>query len=182
METQTMIKPKTNVEVKVLAINTLYEYAKLIIEHEKKHFNQFIGKDIFKVDGSLKAKYEHEKLTFKGQMNDGTWFNVHSWYQKYSSSFDLKIKVCVNGGSYDVKPTTAFCQYEEISTTLYELDNNCLIASNRDYSYLDKVYNVDELTAISLEIEKAAKEYEKVKDKMPYIFNDVFYIKRLTRS
>lgn len=177
MKTETK---KSNVEVKVIAINTLYKYAKDIIAYEKKHFDQFIGKGVFKVDGSIKQKFDHEKLTFKGNLNDGTYYDVHYWFDVRSSYFDVNIKVCVNGGSYDVIPATAFCQYDTLNTTLYQLDKEGgLIQCERDYTYLDKVYNVTELSEIANEIKDAAKKYEQAASKMPYIFESVFYIQRL---
>lgn len=171
---------KTNLEVKVLAINTLYEYAQKFYEYEKKHFSQFIGKDIFKVDGSIKAKYEHERLSFKGQLPDGTWYNAHYWFEsKYS--FDIHVKICVNGGSYDVKPTTAFCQYEEISIKLFDIKDGSLIETESAPDFLNKRYEVSELIQQANEIKELAKRYEYEADKFPYIFKQVCDIQRLQR-
>lgn len=39
-------------EIKVLAVNTLNEYAERFYQIEKGHYGQFIGVDIFKIDGS----------------------------------------------------------------------------------------------------------------------------------
>jgi hypothetical protein len=181
MNTTISAPKKTNVEVKVLAINTLYKYAAIILKHEQEHFNKFLGIDIFKVDGSIKMKYEHEKLSFKGQFEDKTCYDVHYWYTKRSSIFDITVKVCVNGGSYDVRPSTAFCQYEEMTFTLYDLENNNLKECTNNRNYLSDEFNVDELTAIANDIKQAAKVYEQALNKMPYIFKEVFSIQGLRR-
>ena len=172
---------KSNVEVKVLALNTLYEYAKKFIQYEKEFYSKFIGINIFKVDGSIKAKYEHERLSFRGKLPDGAFVDVHYWFNS-SYSFDIHIKLCINGGSYDDKPVTAFCQYEELTSTLFELKDNVLTAKDNDISYLDKRYNVEELTAKAKQVKELAEKYETLYNTFPYQFKDVFYLNRLTRS
>ncbi len=179
----TTTQKKSNVEIKVLAVNTLYEYAEKYILHEYNRLKPLIGLDIFKVDGSFKAKYDAPKLSDKLQLADGTWVNAHYWFNNNKYGFDIHVKICVNGGSYDVTPTTAFCQYQEQSFTLFEKDENGRIKeTNTDRQWLKKRYDVAELNAISAEIKQAAKEYEKTYDKMPHLFKDVYYIERLSRN
>lgn len=181
MNTQIIPAKKSNVEVKVLSMNTLYKYAKMIIDYERKHFSQFAGINIFKVDGSIKQKYDHDKLTFDGSLEDGTHFNI-SYHFSTKYSFDANIRVCINGGKYEPKPSTYFCQYDSLITTLFQLEDNIILPTERDYSYLDTVFSVESLTNIAKEIEQAAKLYEIAANKMPHQFNEVFYIKRLTRN
>lgn len=172
---------KSNKEVKVIAINVLHEYAKQFYEYEKKHFSQFLGVDIFKVNGSLKAKYEHDKIDFSGQLKDGTFVNANYWFTYSYNSFDIHVKICVNGGTYDVRPATAFCQYEEMTLTLFKTDSdNKLIETDNDISHLSTRYNLADLVKIETEINEAKKNYEAAENKMPYRFRDVFYIGRIT--
>lgn len=184
MNTQTQVNTdkKSTQEVKVLAINTLYEYAQQFYEYERQHFSQFIGKDIFKVDGSIKAKYEHEKLSFSGKLNDGTNVNAHYWFTSKYNCFDIHVKICINGGSYDVKPSTAFCQYEETALTLFKTEDNKLIETPANIDYLATRYDVKTLAKIAADIKEAAKIYEAAEDKMPYLFKGVFDVERLTRN
>ena len=178
IETQT--EKKSNVEVMALAINSLYEYAEKFYNYEMEHFNKFVGLDIFKVDGSIKQKYDHEKISFKGQLNDGTWVNVHYWFTS-SYSFDMHVKICVNGGSYDDKPSTAFCQYHETTLQLFDIKDGKLSECGRDKEYLKTRYNVDELTELANKIREAANQYREIYDTMPHLFTDVFYLERLSR-
>ena len=172
---------KSAIEIRVLAINTLYEYAAKYYQHEKQRLTPFIGLDIFKVDGSFKQKHDSPKLSDRTKLDDGTFVDAHYWFNQYSTSFDIHVKICINGGSYDTKPTTAFCQYQELSITLFRKENGKLIAGDIDVSYLDERYNVDQLTAIANEVKEAAKVYESVYNKMPYLFTDVFNLSRLSR-
>jgi hypothetical protein len=177
---QQITAKKTQSEIKVLAINTLYEYAQKYYEYEKNRLLPFVGLNIFKVDGSLKAKYDADKLSDKIQLSDGTFVDAHYWFYNSSYSFDIRVKICINGGSYDVHPTTAFCQYEEISLTLFKKDNDKLADTDTDISFLHKRYDVNELRQIAANIKLAAIEYEKEAGKMPYQFNSVFGLQRLT--
>lgn len=171
---------KTREEVKVLAVNTLYEWAAKFYQYEKDHFSRFIGQPIFKVNGGIKAKFEHEKMAYKGQLPDGTFVDAHYWFtSRYS--FDMTVKICINGGSYDVKPTTAFCQYEETIIELFKIDSDGKIQeSKNEPGYLNTRYDLSELKQIAEDIKAAAKIYEAAENNMPYIFKDVFYIQRLT--
>ena len=176
MKTETK---KSNVEVKVIAINTLYKHAKEIISYEQEHFSQFIGKNIFKVDGSIKQKYAHEKLSFKGE-TDGTRYNVSYYFEVRHGYFDLRMTICVSGGSYDVRPSTAFCQYENLTITIFKTNDAGELANfANNLTYLDTVYTVKELSEIANEIKEAAKKYEEVESKMPHQFKSVFSIQRL---
>jgi len=177
----TLATKKTQAEIKVLAINTLYEYAEKYIAHEKARLSAFIGLDIFKVDGSFKAKYDAPKLSDKLQLPDGTWVDAHYWFNSRNHGLDINVKVCVNGGSYDDKPATAFCEYQEQSFTLFNKEDGKLVENNSDRSFLKKRYNVDEVTAIANEVKEAAKQFKQVADKMPYLFYDTFYLPRLSR-
>ena len=180
MTTTTVQKKKSNVEVKVIALNLLNEYAAKYLNYERTHFSQFLGKDIFKVDGSVKAKFDHDKLSDKFQMPDGTWVDVHYWFTKAYGYFNIHIKICVNGGSYDVKPTTAFCQYEEMTLTLFEVKDGLVETTQQDNDLTIR-YDVAELQAIAAEIKQAGEVYNRVYEKMPHRFTDVFYLSRLSR-
>lgn len=179
MNTTTLTAKKTNKEIKVLAVNTLYEWADKFYAYEKEYFSQFIGVNIFKVDGSIKAKYEHEKMTFKGKLSDGTFVNAHYWFTN-TYSFDIKISICVNGGTYDVKPSTAFCEYDEMTLTLFNLHDGKLIETNTDTAHLKERFDIEILKTIANDIEQAKKAYELAENKMPYRFREVFYIGRIT--
>ena len=177
----TLVTKKTQAEIKVLAINTLYEYAQKYVNHEKTRLDAFIGLDIFKVDGSFKQKYDSLKLSDTLTLPDGTFVNAHYWFKHYSNDFGIYVKICVNGGSYDVQPNTAFCQYEEQYFSLFNKVDGKLVATEIDREYLNTRYDVAQLTAIATTIKEAAKVYEAEADKMPYLFRDTFYLSRLTR-
>ncbi len=174
---------KSQIEIKVLAVNTLHKYLLEFYAHEKSFYSQFVGQDIFKADGSVKKKFEHERLSFSGFMEDGTHYDAHYWLSLAHGYFDINVKICVNGGSYDVKPVTAFCQYENQSITLFKvIDGKLTVSENEtDLSGFLITYKAEDLEKLALSIKEAARVYELESNKMPYIFKQVLGIERLSR-
>lgn len=170
---------KTNLQIKVLALNIINEHAARCYEHAMNHFSQFIGKDIFKVDGSIKQKFSHETISFEGNLPDGTHYHTHYWYQNRSGYFSINVKTCVNGGSWDVKPSTAFCLYEEINIDLFEVKDGVLCECSRPQRDLSKRYEEAEILRAVEAAKEAAQQYNKVLEGVPYEFRDMFYLKRV---
>lgn len=175
------MKKKSQIEIKVLAINTLNQWTEQVYAYEKKHFAQFLGQNIFKVDGSVKAKFDHEKFSFKGQLEDGTWVNANYWFTNAHGYFSIHVKICVSGGSYDVKPATTFCQYEETAPTLFQVKDGLLIETTQEQSDYSIRYDVADLQSKAQAIKEAADAYEVVADTMPNQFKDVLFIQHLAR-
>lgn len=175
--TETPVK-KSQAEIKCLAINTLYEYAEKYINHERERLLPFVGLDIFKVDGSFKQKYDSPKLSDRLQLADGTFIDAHYWFTHYTHGFDIHVKICIHGGKYEDK--TYFCEYQEQSFTLFNKEDNKLLDTPMDRSWLKKRFDANVLKAIADKIKEAAKVYDAELEKMPYQFRNTFGLKRLT--
>jgi hypothetical protein len=167
---------KTQLEIKVLAINLFNEFATIAVAYENEHFKQFLGKDIFKVDGSVKQKYQHEPQTFKGTLKDGTHYNFHYWFSPSKSSFNMTMKICINGGSYDLHPSNAFCLYHETTTELFAKENGVLIESTRQRHDFTKRFSVDELLKANEAVKQAEEAFNEAKKSVPYDFHSVLNI------
>jgi len=176
---------KSNTEVKVMAMNILNKYSKQAISYYNDMLTPFIGKDIFKVDGSIKKKYDFDRFSYEGKDPEGNHISVQSWITINRGWVELTVKICINGGSYDVQPTTAFCQYENRTFDIFSIEpaTGYLIPATReeDRTYLDTIYNLEDLNKIAADIKQAAEQYRKELDKMPYYFKDVYYLERLTQ-
>lgn len=169
---------KSDLQVKILSLNTLYEHAQKCVEHENKILTPFIGEDVLKVDGSFKKKYEHERVNFKGQMADGTFYDVHYWFTSDYGYLDMRIKSCIHGGSYEDK--TYFCQYDETTYTLFKLVEGKLQPNternNTDYS---QRYEEQPIIEQAAKVKVLAEQYEREVGKIPHFFKGAMNIKRL---
>lgn len=181
------MKKLTAIEQKVLAINLLNDHMKIMAQEEIEFFTPAIGKDIFKQYFVLKAKYDHSREEIKGTTPEGVYFNTHCWLTKEYDGFYLNAKICINGGSYDVQPSTAFCLYENGSVKLFDVvkvqrENKIdyvLENPTTDFSKLDVRYDVAELEAQALKVKEAADQYRAALESVPYIFRDTLYLKSL---
>lgn len=175
-------KKKSQIEIKVLAVNTLHKYSKKILQYEIEKLKALQGLDIWKVDGSLKQKYMYEALPeMKGKLPDGTWYSVTYWHNMSAGEYGIKVKVCVNGGSHEDR--TAFCMYDEQSFYPFKIqDGKLLLKEDFSYTWLDVVYNVADLQKKAAKIKALAELYEKERDKIYYDFHSALGIERLTRA
>lgn len=118
-------------------------------------------------------------LTFTGQLPDGTHYDVHYWFQLAHGYFDMQIKCCVNGGSYDVKPVTAFCEYQETTYTLMEFREGQLCETTRNNNDYSGRYDADAITKKAAALKQKEEEYEKLISSFPYLFKGVMNIRSL---
>jgi hypothetical protein len=168
------------IEQKVRAINALNKYAAQVYEHEKKHFQQFEGLDIFKVNGEIKQKYQHDKMQPVEEKNEhGEHVSIHYYMEKNNYNLQFKVKICLNGGSYDVTPSTAFCLYEY--KTLYIMNIESGVLKPCGYVQDFEQYDADKLTKAAHEAHEAAKVYKEKADAVPHIFREILNVDRLTR-
>jgi len=95
-------------------------------------------------------------------------------------------KICVNGGSYDVRPSTAFCHYEDSSIRMFSvLEGNKISESEfykSEFARLSVKYDVNELAVKANQVHAAAIAYRAVVDTVPYIFRETLNAERLTRN
>jgi hypothetical protein len=184
-------------EIVILAANLLNARTKEILAYELPHFLQFVGKDIIDAKGRIKAKYDHERLEFPREMftEYGGYGISTSYFLDYKyNKLNLSVTVCINGGSYEVKPNTAFTHYAKGSETILNAINNKLVDTvadrtlmNNEYdttldrSNLDKVYDFNEIQTKALELEILAAEYKMKLKQFPVIFYETFEVNRFER-
>jgi hypothetical protein len=171
---------KSNLEVRILAVNTLNQYAKAIIDHEVNHFRQFVGLDILKTDLSIKKKFQHESLPeFSGILDDGTHFCVNYWIECSQYSFRINIKSCVNGGSYEDR--SYFCEYYKDVFYPFDFRDGILCENvNEQANRIEQLFNETDLLIMAEEVKKLEKEYSEKLANIPHQFREVMDIRRLS--
>lgn len=175
-------KKKSQIEIKVLAVNTLRRWSKNILHYEIPKLKALEGIECFKIDWSFKSKYAYDKHPeINGQMPDGTWYNVTYWHEHSGNEYGIRVKLCLNGGSYDDR--TYFCIYDEQSFFPFVIKEGKLI-SKPDYSYtwINKMFKVSDLEKAAAKVHALAERYERECDKVHYEFHSVLNIQRLTRA
>lgn len=170
---------KTPLQVKIQALNMLNEYSEKYFALATEHFYKFLGVDIFRVDGSIKQKYVLTLPTFEGKLPDGTFFNIHAWTKNTGYVLELNIKLCINGGSHDEKPSTAFCQYENAYFDICVVRDGKLAERERQPNDFSLRYEEGDILTKAAEAEEAAKVYKNKLDKVPYQFRDILWLKNL---
>ena len=171
---------KTPLQIKIQALNLLNEYSAQYFTAATDHFRRFLGVNPFKVDGTIKEKYKIRLEPIKGRTQDDTYFDVHAWIVKGYSSLDIRVKICISGGSYDVKPSTAFTLYEDVTIEICEIRDDILCERTRQAPDFTTRYHEDDILKAAEEAKKAASEYRKAYDRVPYQFRDILQIKYLT--
>ena len=180
IQTHKTMETPTNFAKLVDAVNFLNEYVPQIVTTVKNQLNSSIGKPIFTVNGAWRKSVNWIYSPIKKQLANGDWLSVEYYVQQQYNYVDLRVKICLNGGSYDVKPVTAFTLYQEQSIIIYIVDENGNIVDfDVDLTPYTKKYTVETIMTQANEAERKAKEYEAAREKVPYRFRDALYLSYL---
>jgi hypothetical protein len=103
------------------------EYIKNNIEKVINSLTPLIGQKITLSDCETQSKnfaaFKPEPLRVKKEVY---FLDIHTWFQFNKHSVYLYVNTCVNGGSYDVKPVTAFCEYLTEKICIGSIENQML--------------------------------------------------------
>ncbi len=175
----------TNLQAKILAINTANKHASEIAAYEIEQLRHLIGTNPLKVDGSFKAKIKHEKKQFEKIKISMFGFDWHAHTTYYFTAeygyFVARIKTCVSGGGSDMCGVRNYCIYENNSIDIFKIDKDGNFQESDRPAQEFPQYQESELLSIAKEVKAAAEEYKKVFNKMPYEFRYELNIERLTR-
>ena len=173
----------TSLQTQILCVNTLYTHSKEIIKNEIALLLPLIGKDILKVDGSFKAKYEHENPGFDYKINQygfDFWVNTHYYFTSKYGILSIKVTTTVSGGGNDGSGVSVNNNQQKQEFDLFILDNGILSALcevNRDY--MDIIFVEVDILAAAEKVKEAAKKYDAILNNVPYLFRNALYLKRL---
>lgn len=175
----------TSLKAKVLALNNLNKTTFEIVQHETNELKKYIDQNIFKVDGTFKAKVMHNKFESKDEKitQEGYNWNVSTRYYhtiEYGKLI-LNITVCTSGGGTDTNNISSHCIYEKSRVTIYNVKDGTLLPSDCEPYVKQPIFNESEILQAAEKVRLAAIEYNKVLNSVPYEFRDVFYLERLKR-
>lgn len=173
----------TTLQTQILCLNTLYAHCKEIIKNEIAFLLPLIGKKVLKVDGSFQAKYEHEKPQFKAKVsafNFEFWTDTHYYFKENYGKLSINVVTTVHGGGYDKNGVNCNHSQQTQPFDLFTINDGVLTELvETDRTFLDTVYDENEILAEAKKTEDAAKVYEAQIEKVPYMFRDTLYLRRL---
>lgn len=140
------MKP-TKLQLEIHGQNELKKLAKHVLTTLIPLLKPFLNQKLFTADGlSAKAKKTIDLQTIMKSVNldpllKGHFCKAHICFIENSyNSLRLKLSICLNGGSYDVTPNTAYCQYFDQTFYIGK-------TSEKDYTILTELTNIDKLIA-----------------------------------
>lgn len=161
------------------AVNLLHEHVPIIVAEVLEQLAPNVGKPIFKADGSFRKSVNWEYKPIQKQLPNGDWLTVsYSIYKpNYAGCVDLRITVCLSGGSYEDKPSTAFTFYENATVTIYHLDQDGnLVDIVIDLTQYDQRYNANNLLTKAEELKTKTEQLRLSLDRFPYRFREALFI------
>ena len=158
--------------MKKLEINTsvINETNRFINKHLETVLNSlkpFIGQKILLSDCETASKkftpFKPEQFKIK---KENYFLDIHCWYEYGSYSVILKVKTCINGGSYDVKPSTAFCEYYTKCIYVCKVKNQVLTeletVEKSDFNTIDLNVINDQINDFNKANEKLSQLFYKI--------------------
>jgi hypothetical protein len=129
----------------------------------------FLGKKVLNADGSIAKKLndliKFDEVLLKPFEEDGRG-TLDAYMSVTSYNVRIQAKLCYNGGSYDVKPSTAYCVYHDAIKYVGRVEDGILIS-------------LEELEEVPLlDFETELKQYciiEELKEKLKIEEEKLFY-------
>lgn len=176
---------RTQLNIHVQGLNLMNEYTSQIVPQLLEAIKGLIGVKIFLADGGKSKKLAAITLPniVRGLDAATDTFLDYGYYLTSSYGIlQMRINLCINGGSYDVKPSTAFTQYFEKTLHLGDIEDgilNSLVTTEAIMynSALNKRYDEAGILAAVDNYNEKAKELEVLKNKVPHEIRHLFYIK-----
>lgn len=149
-----------------LEVHTTNEFNRVIIlelAHILPLLVKFIGKKIFTLKGRAKI-FEVAFLNPKPIPFEGGFVSIQRcFFTNEYNELKLRFCLCFNGGSYDVRPSTAYTKYVEREVNVGKLENNEKLTSLYELKDIISSYGFDKVLNVEEEI-KAIEEYAKLKE------------------
>jgi len=148
-----------NLEQHVTGLNFHNEQSLQAYQYFLTLLEAFKGKKVHTVKNEP-SKALNEAITpqAKKDKTEKGFFDFHCWLEFTGRSMWLKTKTYFNGGSYDVKPSTAFCIYYNNAFFLADVED-CILTEIAKKSTQDSWVN----TLQPVTFEQAFKSIEAVK-------------------
>jgi len=145
------MKP-TTMQLTVVGTNSLNKASLEILQAIIPQVEKYTGKSILIATG-LSAKFKIDKPEIKADALNNEHASCMYYFEHTSQSLWLRVRVCLNGGSYDVRPQTNYTQYFEHKFYLGQINDGVLI----EVETVEKIEQGYNLNTVIVEAEELAK-------------------------
>lgn len=133
------------------SLNALNKAAKEILTIVLPQLDKYKGKQVTTQTGFSK-KFVIDQPDVKAEaLPDGN-ASCQYWLSERCGGLYLNVKICLSGGSYDVRPATYYCKYQSIKIHIADIDSNVL-NNIQAYNDIVKSYGLD--VVVDTEAEQA---------------------------
>lgn len=158
-------------KLEITAQNALNELAKKVLAQALPQLQKIVGKKIFtSTDKKTKFFEEFDKEFLNlhkiepNKIQDMFVSNQLSYLKTAYGKIELKLSICLSGGSHDVRPRTAFAKYLDRTIVIGTSADGQTIDSIGEMDAIIKDYDLNKVINLDVELEKI-KEYKAAVEK-----------------
>lgn len=172
------MKALTSIEQRVEAKNFLNIERLRVLKEIKETFQGMKGQKVLLAGGGTSKKWvlKSDYIKTTKEINGiKIYFSYQHFFNFSHRSVSMRSKVCINGGSYDVRPATAFTQYVENSDYIGETESQILTEVDGINTSIE---NAEEEVKNPINLEdfyKQKEDYQKALNTISNIKNKVHY-------
>lgn len=171
---------RTALDIQAEGLTELNKYTVEILNHIIPQMKKLIGIKILTQQGKSKkwnvTGYEKENVKdVKENVKGENKFITYSYYLDFSgSSIWLKSRVCINGGSYDITPANAYCEYLEnnIYIGAMQPNDNYTLAEVKEIEAIEHDCKLNE-SFTEVQLNNLVKQFEVAKDTARDLYNKI---------
>jgi len=165
---------RSTLNIQTEGLSKVKTYTLEVLNHILPQLKKLEGIKIINADGSKSKKYynvtDYERQDEKGE-NVYTSYQYYIEYSKYSVW--LKVKICINGGSYD--DNTAYCTYFNESFYIGKMDDTGTFL--KEVEDIEKVKENNKNALINdyteTHLAELIQQFEEAKSKVRDLFNSI---------
>jgi len=121
-------------KLEITAKNALNKFCKDALAKVLPQLTPFVGKKVFLADGSKAKNFIIDTAVEPEKIEGMNVEPTHCYLTAEYDRIELRVKLCLNGGSYEAKPvSTAFTKY---------IDCNIKVGTCKDGQILESVVNI----------------------------------------
>lgn len=147
--TETTTTKPNDVDLQVHALNEVNRVLSAEVYNLFPQLEKYIGKKLFTADGSLTKKTPITLLkTVPNALPGGYAMLNYIHISGTDTGLWLKVSVCLNGGSYDIKPNTAYCNYTDRDICIGNMENGIFMGTDQntlDSYKIGVVYDAEDI-------------------------------------